>query len=61
MAQATLNHLAIISIENKITADLNIEDMRLKFSGMKLEKYYFQDKLLKLFSNKFVLRYIQNF
>ena len=41
MGQERLNHLAMISIENKIVADLNMEDMRLKFSRMKARKVLF--------------------
>ena len=38
MRQERLNHFAMISIENKNPADLNIEEMRLKFSRMKARK-----------------------
>ena len=41
MGQERSNHLAMISIENKIAADLNIKDMRLKFSRMKARKVQF--------------------
>ena len=41
MGQERLKNFAIISIENKIAADLNIEGMRLKFSRMKARKVLF--------------------
>ena len=41
MGQERLNHFAMISIENKTAVDLNIEDMRLKFSRIKARKVLF--------------------
>ena len=41
MGQERLNHITMISIKNKIAADLNIEDMRLKFSRKKARKVLF--------------------
>ena len=41
MGQERLNNLAMISTENKTAADLNIEDMQLKFSRMKARKVLF--------------------
>ena len=41
MGQERLNHLAMISIESKIVADLNNEDMQLKLSHMKARRVLF--------------------
>ena len=41
MGEERLNNLAMISIENKIAADLNIEDKRFKFFRMKARKVLF--------------------
>lgn len=41
MSQDRLNNLATISIESDIVNDLNIEDLRLKFSRMKARKAFF--------------------
>lgn len=45
MSQERLNTLAIISIENKIANDINIDDVRLKFSTIKARKATFSKQI----------------